>query len=148
MSMNHGVLVLKNYMLNTLVQLLNVPVAGQAARARNRFLQALKGAADELEAKRMELLKKYGDLKDGELQIENGHYKLTDKEAFDKEFADLQEGTLALQCKAEQLIDFQAVHRILNTLETKLTVDQTTVYDAICNSFDEWAKSQQAPQID
>ena len=144
MTMEHGTLVLKNYMINTLVELLSTPIAGQLARSRNRFIAKLSDIAHKLEDERIVLLKKYGELKDGELQIdqETGSYKLTDKAAFEKEFEVLSKGTFELACKAEQLIDFKAVHQMLDTIQTPMTVATTTVYDEIMKAFEAWAASQ------
>lgn len=142
--MNHGKLVLKNYMINTLVELLSTPLAGQIARQRNRFIVMLYDRAKDLEAKRNELLKKYGDLTpEGELQSgDDGQYKLKDVEGFEKEFAVMTQGTFELQCKAEQLMVFQTVHQILENLQTPMTVPTTTVYDEICTAFETWAESE------
>lgn len=143
--MNHGKLILKNYMINTLIELLSVPLAGQTARSRNRFILGLTDITHELEAERQTLLKKYGDLTpEGELQIDEktGNYKLKDAEAFDAAFKELTERTFEMPCIAEKVVDFQAMHRTLETLETPMSVATTTVYEKIMQAFDTWAESQ------
>lgn len=143
MTLEHGALVLKGYMVNTLVELLSLPLAGRTARARNRFIVLLTGVAKDLEESRQKLLREFGDLKDGELQIgEDNQYILKDKPAFDKAFEELTNSTFGIKCVAESLMDFQTVHQILDTLQTPMTVATTTVYEEIMKAFESWAESQ------
>ena len=142
--MNHGKLVLKNLVINTVVGLLSEPVVGKVARSRNRFILLLNDRLQEVKEAHMALLKKYGDLSDkGELQIdeENGTYKMKDKDAFEKEFDALMEQVLEIPCRAEQLVDFQCVHNMLANLDTKLTVAQTTIYEEIMSAFEAWSNA-------
>ena len=135
---------LKNYMVNTIIELLSTPLAGRAARSRNKFILLLTDTAKKLEDERQKLLKEFGDLDAaGELQIgEDNQYKLKDKEAFEKAFAELTNGTFTLMCRAESLIDFQAVMQILDTLQTPMSVATTTIYNEIMEAFESWAESQ------
>lgn len=141
MALNHNALILKNYMVNTLVELLGIPLQANLARARNRFIVLFNNTVNEINAERMVILKKYGELDEaGELKVgTDGHYILKDKAAFDKEFEELTTRAVAIPCVGEMLTDFHMVKNILDTLETKLTVAETTVYDEIMKAFEEWA---------
>lgn len=147
MALEHKPLILQNYMVATLIELLGVPLAGQIARARNRFILLFNETAKEIEAERQKLLKEYGDLDEkGELKIgTNGHYIMRDAEGFAKAFDELSKRTCYVPCKGEQLVDFHNIKNVLLNLELKLTVEQTTVYDEICKRFEEWASSEATP---
>jgi DNA-binding transcriptional regulator YhcF (GntR family) len=139
--LNHPSLLLKNYMVNTLLELLNVPVPAAVARARNRFILLFNKVAKEIENERQTLLKKYGELDaQGNLQIDTatGHYKMKDVAAFEKEFDEMTSRTLAIPCIAEAKVDFIMVKQVLDQLETRLTVAQTTVYNEIMEAFEAW----------
>ena len=148
MTLHHPTLLLKNYMVNTLLELLNIPLPANVARARNRFLLLFKSAATEIEAERQALLKKWGDLDaEGKLQIDQatGHYKMKDLAAFTKEFEEMTTRTRAIPCIANAYTDFLQIKNVLDTLETRLTVEQTTVYNEIMEAFEEWAKDPSKP---
>lgn len=139
--LNHKPLILKNYMVNTLVELLGIPLSAQTARARNRFVLLFNDTANAIEAERQALLKEYGDLDEkGELQVgTNGRFKLKDEEGFAKAYEEMTQRTLAVPCNANQYTDFVQMKHVLDTLETRLTVAQTTIYDEIMTAFEEWA---------
>jgi len=139
--LNHKPLILKNYMVNTLVELLGIPLQANIARARNRFVVLFTDSAKRIEDERQALLKEYGDLDEhGELQITTeGRFKLKDEEGFTKAFEEMTQRTLAVPCVAQQYTDFVQVKHILETIETRLTVAQTTIYDEIMTAFEEWA---------
>lgn len=142
--MNHGALTLKNYMLNTLLELLSIPLAGKLARSRNKFVLLFTSRTKMLEEKRIELLKSFGELTpEGELQIgEDGHYKLKDKAGFETAFKNLTDEQFEMPCVAESVIDFRNMHQVLDTLETPMTVATTTVYEEIMTAFETWVESQ------
>lgn len=143
--MDHGTLTLKNYTLGSLVEFLSVPLTNTVARTRNKFILKLSDRIKFLEDHRMELLKQYGDLKDGEFQFDqNGHYKLLDKETFTKEYSSMMEDTLALPCIAEDLPIFNTIFSVLQTLETGLDVEKTKHYDEIMTAFETWKTEEQA----
>lgn len=137
-------LVLKNYMLATMIELVSIPLAAPLARARNKFILLFNNTMQEVEAERQRILKKWGDLdKDGNLQVDptTGNYRLTDKEAFTKEFEEMTSRTLAVQCVGDEIKGtFMAIKNVLATLETHLTVAQTTVYNEIMEAFEAWEK--------
>lgn len=139
--MEHGTLVLKNYMINTLIELLNLPLANQTARQRNKFILRLNKIAHELNDQRMVMLKKYGNLDEhGELKtVEGGKYDLKDYDAFEKEYQVLMQEDFKLHCEGEDIVTFSAVENILQSLPTQLNVAQTTVYGEICDAFFAWS---------
>lgn len=142
MALQHKPLILKNYMVNTLIELLGIPLQANVARSRNRFIMLFNETATHIESERQRLLQEYGvkDETTGDLKVgTDGHYEMTDKEAFTKAFEELTQRTLAVPCTGEQYVDFSRVRNILETLETRLTVAQTTIYDEIMNCFDDWA---------
>ena len=142
--MQYRPLVLKNYMVATLVELLGVPLAAPVARARNKFILLFQETMKEIEDERQKLLKKYGDLdKDGNLQTDltTGSYKMRDMDGFTKEFEEMTSRALAVPCVGDELKGtFMQVKRILANLETKLDVQQSTVYGAIMDAFEEWER--------
>lgn len=149
MSMQHGKLVLKNYMLNTLIELLNVPVAGQVARARNRFILRLNDQAHNLEERRMKLIKEFGVIDEvtKEPKIKpSGEYELKDAPAFEAAFKAQSDESYELPCVAEQLVDFQTVHSMLENSTVPLSIAQTTIYDEVLQAFEAWVAAEKQPK--
>lgn len=141
MALNHKPLILKNYMVNTLVELLGIPLPANAARARNRFILLFNDTAKHVEDERQRLLDLYTEKDEkGERKVgTDGHFVLADEAAFQKEYEELTSRTLAVPCIGEQYTDFVSAMNILANLETRLTVAQTTIYDEIMKCFEEWA---------
>ena len=142
MSMNHGTLVLKYGVINTLIELLSIPVAGAVARSRNRFILLFKDVAHEVESRRMDLVKKHANLDDKNEPIikGDGQYDLKDFPAFEADFKLLIAEEFKLPCIGEQLVDFQNIHKLLINLDTPLNVEQTRVYDQVLTAFEAWEK--------
>lgn len=140
--MQYKPLILKNYMASTLVELVSIPLAAPLARARNKFILLFQETVKQVENERQALLMKYGDLDtEGKLQVgSDGNYKLKDAVAFAKEFEEMTSRALAITCNGDELKGtFLMVKNILDNLETKLTVAQTTVYSEIMDAFEAWA---------
>lgn len=140
--LDHGKIVFKNYMINTLVDLLSEPVSGQVARSRNRFITLLADPMKSAEAKRIALLEQYAVLTDGKLVLDEKtqEYPLRDKEGFEKAFAELSQQEFDVPCVGEHLVDFQRVHTMLDTTAKAMSVSTTSTYEAIMQSFEAWAK--------
>lgn len=142
MTLTNKPLVLKNYQLGPMVKFLSLPLPGQAARARNRFILAFNKQITAIEDRRLALLKQHGDLDDkGELQIDtaSGNFKLKDKEAFHKDYDALMREEYAAPCVGNALVDFRGAYGILKDLPTQLSVEETTIYDEIMTAFEAWA---------
>lgn len=140
--MQYKPLILKNYMANTIVELVGIPLPAPLARARNKFILLFQDTMTAIENERQALLKKHGDLdENGNLQIDptTGNYKLKDAEAFAKDFEEMTMRTLAIPCNGDELRGtFLAVKQVLSTLETKLSVSEAKVYDDIMEAFEAW----------
>lgn len=153
MAMDHGRITFKRYQINTLVALLSTPVAGKVARSRNRFITLIAPLSKEADAERKEKLDVFikrdaegnklftqetKDLPENEKQ-----YELTNKEAWAKQWEELQQKTFSIACVGESLVDFNAVFAMLDNFSEPLDVATTTVYDGIMTAFEDWKKSQQ-----
>lgn len=138
--MDHGKFVLKNYLVNSIVELLSVPLPAALARTRNRFILLFGPQVKQIEETRMKLLKEFGDLDaEGNLvQGDDGNYKMKDRPAFTAAYETVMEANFALEVRGEQLVDFNTAFQILETLDTKLNVAQTSAYDEIMQAFEAW----------
>lgn len=141
--LDHGKLTFKNYMINTLVDLLNIPVAGQVARSRNRFIVKLSDPMKAAEDKRMALLEQYAEKKDGKIFLDDktNQYNLGEnKEVFEAAFKELSDSTFEIPVVGEFVVDVQRVHTMLNTLDTPMSVATTHNYEEIMQVFEAYAK--------
>lgn len=141
--MNHGVLKLKNSLLDSLLDFLSTPVPAQTARPRNQFILLFKEQVHKKEDLRMKLIEEYGEHEaDGTLKIgRDGHYVIKDQKTFDAKYQEIADTVFEMPCRGEELTMFNVAFSILATLNRELTVEQTRDYDLIMKAFEEWKGS-------
>lgn len=141
MPKKYPALVLKNYLINSCVNFLDVPLPAQIARSRNRFLKALSPRAEEFETERMKLINQYAEKGTDEkpLVMPNGNYKIKDQAAFDAAWKTLKEETATFDVLPSNMADFHVVKGIMLGLDTPMNVGETHDYEELCIAFEKLA---------
>lgn len=122
-----------------IVEILNVPLHGQQARSRNRIIKIFDERSAEVEASRMDLIKKFGKLdknKEPELDPKTKSYILADEDGFKKEFGTLLEESCTFDVLPSNRADFQVVKELVLNCKVDFDINGTTVYEEICTIFE------------
>jgi len=140
-------LTLKNYHLDGLNKILDVPLSGGEARKRSRFVKCLTERRQENEVNRQEILKKVCSKDEkgepiievhGEGQEQVKTFKLTDeaKAQFQKEFEEMVREDFVLEINAENLEEFKLAKKLVLECGIEFSGEESKLYDEVCNAFE------------
>lgn len=143
-----GALVLKNAFLDFLYNLLNIPLHGREARARNRFLKLITPRINEINAERLEILKELSEKdekgmpimvktlnKEGQNQDE---FKLTPENLvrFRADYLSYLNEDLVLDILPSNKVDIGVIKLLLENTPKEFSLEDGQIYDALCESFE------------
>lgn len=132
-------LTLKGYHLRFFYELLGVPLHGEQARARNRFVDLFRVKAKEMEAVRLELIQKYGKLDENKKPIWNDtlkRFELADPQGFDKEYSEALDKEIYFDYTPATRKDFLSVKQFILSSKKELDIEETEMYEDICSAFE------------
>lgn len=130
---------LKNYHLRTMFEILESPLHGQEARARNRIARLFKEKQDVLEAERIKLLDKYAKKNEkGEKILDKSgrNYEMEDIDAFQKEYKETLDDAALFDILPSNKSDFSVVKKIVLEWKKPLGLAETELYEEICQAFE------------
>jgi len=148
-TIKQDILGFKNYHLMLLWKLLDIPLHGKEARARQRFLNLIVPRLQEIESERVRLNKELA-IKDekGEPIIEEKINSLTgqkDKgykhsteslEKLNKELEDLQNEFYGIDILGSNREDIAFVKKLVLESRRDLTIVEGQIYEEICGIFE------------
>lgn len=132
-------LMLKNYQINFLGSILDVPLHGKESRARGRFINLLQPRAKEIEVERVKLLKEFADKDDkGEPIIEGESYKLSKEglEKFQKEYGELLSEDFIIDVLDSNRSDIATVKEIILNSKKEFGIVEGASYEQLCKNFE------------
>ncbi len=133
-------LVLKNYHLRILFDILSAPLHGQEARSRNRVAKIFQAKFAALEEERMKLLEKYAkkDEKTKQMILDKTgkNYEMEDLPAFSKEYEEALGEDAIFDLLPSTRPDFVNAKKIVLAWAKPLTVAETDTYEEICQAFE------------
>ena len=125
-------LVIKPYQLKTLIGSankpgwLNIPLHGKDVKARNAVFKEWMKVMDVVEEKRQAIIDKYAELQDAlthrdgvtvskkqERIVENGNYRLSDPDAFQKEYEELMDKEETFEITPELKESYSVVKKLI-----------------------------------
>lgn len=135
---------LKNYHLPKLVEWLNIPLHGQDARVRNRFLKVISPRYNEVDAERVKLLRDLSekDEKGEPKTIEGGRaFDLTpeNREKFAEQMSEINSEEFVIDVLESNRKDLKAVRQLLlGAISERFEFDirETDLLDEICQAFE------------
>jgi uncharacterized Fe-S cluster-containing protein len=123
-------LTLKNYQLKTILNILDVPLHSERARARNRFYKIISAKENERETERIKIAEKYG-----KLNKERMVYEFKQPEKFSKEFSKLQNEVSIIDILPSVKADLPIIKEIINNSKIVMNFTETEVYEEIIAEF-------------
>lgn len=117
---------LKNYQLETLAKILDVPLHSEKARARNRFYKILKSKIDDREKARIEILERLG-----KLNKEKNNYEIKNVKKFNEEFEKMQNEVCIIDLLPSVKADLPFIKEILEKTKVEMNITQTEIYEEI-----------------
>ena len=122
---------LKNYQLELLSKMLDVPLHSERARTRNRFYKIVLTKADDKEKGRIELLEKYGKLNEKEKK-----YDITDMKKFNEEWTKLQQEACIIDVLPSIKADLPIIKDILKNSKVEMNITETEIYEEIMTEIE------------
>ena len=121
----------KNYQLELLSKMLDVPLHSEKARARNRFFKVVQSKASDKEKGRIDLLEKYG-----KLNKEENRYDIKDLKKFNMEFTKLQQEVCIIDLLPSVKADMPAIKDILKNSKVEMNITETEIYEEIMTEIE------------
>ena len=126
----------KNFQMQFLYSLLDIPLHGTECRARNRFVRIISERAGEIEKERIALNEKYADKK--KPKLDNGNYNITPAklEKFKKEYEDLMNEKFVIDILPSNKDDIGLVKNLIFNSQKGLNIFEGQMYEQICQAFE------------
>lgn len=122
---------LKNYQLELLGTILDVPLHSERARARNRFYKIVQTKVGDKEKGRIELLEKYG-----KLNKEAHKYDIKDVKKFNEEWTKLQQEACIIDVLPSVKADLPIIKDILKNSKVEMNITDTEIYEEIMTEIE------------
>ncbi len=132
-------LTLKNFQFRLLFEIIDAPLHGAQARARNRVAKRFNFLAKELEDNRQKLLEKYAKKnKDGSLKknASGSAYDMEDEEAFKKEYSKALEADVVMEITNGERDDFRSIKEVILNTQKMFDIAETETYETLCTAFE------------
>jgi hypothetical protein len=129
---------LKYYMLQPIVQFLNIPLHSEKAIARNRIVKLISEKHEELEAVRMDLIKEHAE-KDADgspkMSEDKSHYIMKDDAAFDAEWQVLKNQEVVFDLLPSNRNYWRVAREIIKYTKEQMTYEKTEIWEAIVEAL-------------
>ena len=137
---NKDVIKFKNYQLRYLVDWLDVPMHGQEARNRNKFLtNILRPHIKSLEERRLEIGRGYAETdEEGEPIEENGSYSISEEDQASawEDYQDLLDEEISIQITEDNIGTLASIRDTLYATTREFNIQEGRIYDEVCDAFE------------